>query len=152
VATKETYRELLKHPNWQRKRLEILERDHFTCVLCGDADKTLHVHHWKYVWGNKPWEYDNYDLATVCEDCHAIETEYRKAAEERLLFVLRRGQISARYVYELAHALAEMVGPTPGANHVAEMVFKALRMPGVMDALYESGKSGQPITMTEVVH
>ena len=146
MADSTTYREWLKHPNWQRKRLEILERDNFTCVLCGENNSTVHVHHWKYVWGNKPWEYDNYDLATLCEKCHGLETAHRKRQEAFLLSVLRRGQISVSCVYHLAFSLMEMIGE-PGAERRAATVFKALRMPGVWDALQLSGETGKPITV-----
>ena len=30
------YSEQLKSPKWQKKRLEIMQRDKFTCQLCGD--------------------------------------------------------------------------------------------------------------------
>ena len=65
-----TYAEKLKHPKWQKKRLEILSRDKFTCKKCGDKDTTLHVHHLEYSKGKEPWEYPNKSLITLCGDCH----------------------------------------------------------------------------------
>jgi len=65
-----TYREQLLHPNWQRKRLEILQRDEFRCQLCRDDDSTLHVHHKQYARGRLAWEYPNDELVTLCEGCH----------------------------------------------------------------------------------
>lgn len=38
----------LKDPRWQRKRLEILQRDNFTCQECYATDKELNVHHLIY--------------------------------------------------------------------------------------------------------
>lgn len=64
------YEELLKDPRWQRKRLEIMQRDNFTCQKCGCNDKPLNVHHLYYNKNKKPWEYDNSSLITLCEDCH----------------------------------------------------------------------------------
>ena len=29
------YNDKLKHPLWQKKRLKIMERDGFMCVICG---------------------------------------------------------------------------------------------------------------------
>lgn len=49
-----SYLELLKDPRWQKRRLEILERDGWECQNCGGKDKTLHVHHKRY--RGKPWE------------------------------------------------------------------------------------------------
>jgi 5-methylcytosine-specific restriction endonuclease McrA len=40
-----TYSEKLTHPKWQRKRLEILNRDGFKCVLCGNEEMQLQIHH-----------------------------------------------------------------------------------------------------------
>lgn len=59
-----------KHPNWQKKRLEILERDEFTCRDCGDTESTLHVHHIMYIYGRDIWDYDNAFYITVCDSCH----------------------------------------------------------------------------------
>lgn len=69
MATDKTYSEKLKDPRWQRKRLEILGRDNFTCFDCGDSKSTLHVHHEMY-FGKNPWETPDECLTTVCEDCH----------------------------------------------------------------------------------
>lgn len=63
-----TYSEKLKDPRWQRKRLEIMQRDGFRCRRCGSGSKTLNVHHWKY--DRNPWDAKNSDLVTFCEECH----------------------------------------------------------------------------------
>lgn len=68
-----TYAEKLKDPRWQKKRLEVLNRDEFTCRYCGDTKTTLHVHHLYYSKGAEPWDYDECELLTVCEDCHSVE-------------------------------------------------------------------------------
>ena len=72
MARYPSYRELLLDPRWQRKRLEILERDRFRCTECGADDRTLHVHHTYYEKGKKPWEYPAESLLSLCKDCHAI--------------------------------------------------------------------------------
>ena len=66
-----TYKEQLQHPLWQKKRLEIMQRDNFSCRQCGDNQNVLNVHHKKYISGNKPWEYPDEDLITLCETCHS---------------------------------------------------------------------------------
>jgi hypothetical protein len=68
-----TYQEQIKDPRWQKKRLEIMELDHFTCCCCRATDKTLNVHHRWYDKGKMIWEYDNICLITLCEDCHKNE-------------------------------------------------------------------------------
>lgn len=67
---KPTYSELLKDPRWQQKRLEIMSRDGFTCLCCGDKTHTLHVHHRYYISGRMPWEYPDFCFQTLCNDCH----------------------------------------------------------------------------------
>ena len=65
--SKLTYREQLLHPNWQRKRLEVLNRDNFRCCMCEDDQTTLHVHHKQYAKGRLAWEYPNDELVTLYE-------------------------------------------------------------------------------------
>lgn len=57
-------------PRWQRRRLEIMQRDGFKCRLCGDDKETLNVHHLYYLPGQKKWEYDDAALVTLCRSCH----------------------------------------------------------------------------------
>ena len=75
-----TYAEKLKDPRWQKKRLEIMQRDEWKCKLCGDGESTLHVHNKDYIKGNDPWEYENINFITLCEDCH-YEVELAKNDE-----------------------------------------------------------------------
>lgn len=72
-----TYAEKLKDPRWQKKRLEIFERENYTCQSCGDTSTTLHVHHCHYFKGN-PWDTDSGWLKLLCEKCH----ELRQALED----------------------------------------------------------------------
>ena len=65
------YSELLKDPRWQKKRLEIMNRDNWTCQSCFSTDITLHVHHLRY--SGKPWEAPDICLITLCEKCHEFE-------------------------------------------------------------------------------
>lgn len=69
--TKHEYGELLKDPRWQKKRLEIFERDGWRCVMCNAGGDTLHVHHRRYVAG-APWDVDDNDLHTLCDGCHTM--------------------------------------------------------------------------------
>ena len=62
-----------KNPKWKQKRLQILKRDNYTCMRCGDKDSILHVHHLKYKRGGYIWEVEDKDLITLCETCHEKE-------------------------------------------------------------------------------
>lgn len=71
-----TYQEKLLDPRWQRRRLEILERDIWICSSCGDNTKTLHVHHRLYDRKyENPWDYPDNLLITLCADCHKNESQ-----------------------------------------------------------------------------
>lgn len=81
------YPEKLKDPRWQKKRLEIFNRDAFKCVWCGNTEKTLHVHHFCYEKGKEPWEAFDDELATLCEDCHMLK-HIKLSAELQEIFDL----------------------------------------------------------------
>lgn len=87
---KAEYAAKLKDPRWQKKRLEILNRDEWACRLCGDTENTLHVHHRYYLPKHEPWEYEDDALETLCMDCHQIETLERPKEENNLLLILRQ--------------------------------------------------------------
>lgn len=66
-------------PRWQKKRLEIMNRDKWMCRVCKENKEMLSVHHIHY--GLKedhigPWDYSNGTLLTVCESCHEVLHKY----------------------------------------------------------------------------
>lgn len=65
------YADKLKDPRWQKKRLEIFNRDNWQCCVCKAADRTLVVHHKQY--SGDPWEASDDQLRTLCTDCHYDE-------------------------------------------------------------------------------
>lgn len=67
------YKALLQLPQWQKKRLEVLEAAGWKCSECGAEDRQLQVHHKRYIAGAKPWEYESDDLAVLCDRCHEAE-------------------------------------------------------------------------------
>ena len=108
-ARSSAYAEKLKDPRWQRKRLEIMERDAFACQMCDDAESPLHVHHKWYVWGNDPWDYPNDALVTLCLDCHEGVTNGKRGAEGKLLHAVRTNMLNPDNVECLAEALSSML-------------------------------------------
>lgn len=86
---KKTYSEKLKDPRWQKKRLEIMERDGWVCSFCGDKESTLHIHHIEYTPFCDPWDQPDHLMVTVCEPCHQSEYESRNSTEQTLLKILR---------------------------------------------------------------
>lgn len=83
------YSEKLKDPRWQKKRLEIFERDNWACQICYDTKSTLAVHHRRYLPVTEPWDYPDELLVTLCENCHSMEREMRPEYEQLLLENLR---------------------------------------------------------------
>ncbi len=65
-----SYRSQYLDPRWQKKRLQALEFYGFSCILCGEDEKTLHVHHKQYVPNKDVWDYSNLQLEVLCSDCH----------------------------------------------------------------------------------
>lgn len=81
-----TYSEKLRDPRWQKRRLDILNRDAWTCRECQRKDRPLHVHHCYYISGRDPWEYEDSVFLTLCEECH----ETRQAVEHDVLLEFKR--------------------------------------------------------------
>jgi len=82
-----TYSEKLRDPRWQKKRLEVMERDCFACQRCGNSANTLNVHHLIYDKGKAPWDYANDDLTTLCVECHVIAEDRETLKAFRSLLV-----------------------------------------------------------------
>ncbi len=99
-------------PRWQKKRLEVFQRDSFTCVECGAEDKALHVHHLSYEWDKDPWDYPVENFKTLCVDCHDMKKQCWKVMEQRILKWSRESlttsELSVIYVF-LTHAPPEEV-------------------------------------------
>ena len=80
-----TYAEKLRNPKWQKKRLKIMERDGWQCVICGDKERNLQVHHLVYSRHTEPWGYADGVYQTLCEKCH----EERQELVDKLVDALR---------------------------------------------------------------
>jgi hypothetical protein len=138
-----TYREMLRDPRWQKKRLEIMSRDGFRCRLCGDAETTLNVHHLRYARGAAPWEYPERSLVTVCEPCH--ESLHGMAYGESYVEALVAGGATQEVLARLAGMLDAAFlcagsSPIPQADWVRVMDTLASL---ILDAQMEAARGGQ---------
>ena len=62
----EDKREYLRSDKWKEKRIPILERDNYSCRVCGTKDR-IEVHHISYKYlGDEPIE----DLICLCRTHH----------------------------------------------------------------------------------
>ena len=84
------YAAKLRDPRWQKKRLEIFERDNWTCQECGATQETLAVHHKVYLPNTEPWDYENDLLITFCESCHEAEREMFEQYGPLLISTMKR--------------------------------------------------------------
>lgn len=87
------YEDLLKDPRWQKRRLEVMQRDNFTCQHCGNGlndGVPLNVHHIRYRRNLMPWEYDDAELTTLCEKCHKEEHSVETKTTSNLYKVGKR--------------------------------------------------------------
>jgi hypothetical protein len=89
-----TYSEKMKDPRWQRKRLEVFERDEWCCQVCCDDSATLNVHHRYYLNNKEPWEYPNEALITLCEDCHNDEKNNYPEQIDKIILSLKKHFLS----------------------------------------------------------
>ena len=81
------YASKLRDPRWQKKRLEIIQRDGFACCACKAKDHPLNVHHGFYARGVNPWEYSDDTLWTLCEDCHGMIQACTELIHSRIAMV-----------------------------------------------------------------
>lgn len=73
IDYKAQYEQDLKDPRWQVLAKRIRYRDNDRCKICGCEKRKgmeMNVHHLKYYSNRKPWECDEFDLITLCRDCH----------------------------------------------------------------------------------
>jgi 5-methylcytosine-specific restriction endonuclease McrA len=97
--SKKSYSEQLKDPRWQKRRLEIMKKNDFSCQECEETDKTLHIHHGTYLRDKSLWEYPDKLLHCLCEDCHQrLQVEF-----EKLTFYL--GTLSGPEITEINYNL-----------------------------------------------
>lgn len=79
-----SYKQQLDHPNWQRKRLEVMARDNFSCLRCGNRENKLNVHHSYYDYRFMLWELPDHSLKTLCEACHLPAQDAQLAIYEAI--------------------------------------------------------------------
>lgn len=115
-TSKVSYFNLLKDPRWQKKRLQIFNRDKFKCRLCGDDTNELQVHHKEYKYGKNPWEYPNESLITLCKFCHSFFSKDERLDDIKVLKIDGlNGSSMMRVIYHPDHPTIIIIGePTYG--------------------------------------
>jgi hypothetical protein len=133
-----TYSEKLKDPRWQKKRLEILQRDLFSCQSCCDDKSTLHVHHRIYFDGD-PWDTPDDFLVTLCESCHQRETDNIQQAITALSKAVKTHFLVPE-IEQLASAITDMKVvhcPDVVISAIAHWITDVDKMRQVVDQYFE---------------
>jgi len=81
MKEKTPYQRKLAHPLWQKKRLEVMQRDGFKCTNCQSTEDELHIHHLYYLPNTLPQDYPLTAYTTFCNTCHEIEEAKMKLIE-----------------------------------------------------------------------
>jgi hypothetical protein len=97
-----TYSEKLRDPRWQRRRLEVMQRDNWQCRDCKCSHNNLQVHHVRY--SKEPWDIEADFLLTLCDSCHQNRGEVEQVAKLALDLLFAKLPISQ--VVALADHLA----------------------------------------------
>lgn len=121
MATKLSYSQKLRDPRWQRKRLEVMDRDEFTCQRCFDSHSTLNVHHKHYHKGRDPWDYALHELVTLCESCHDLQHEEN---EDRKVLFSKLRIAGPRNVAEALGLIAGWASGSTDGQDVSEFLQK----------------------------
>lgn len=116
-----TYKEQLRDPRWQKRRLEIMERDKWTCRKCESKIATLNVHHLCYLKKAAPWEYPDRLLITFCQFCHKAEEKKLAYADRHLATAVRFCGATNADLDRIATLISEIVRLDGGPAVVAEL-------------------------------
>ena len=100
-----SYSEKLKDPRWQKKRLQIFERDKWKCQNCGESDDTLHVHHLSYKKNIDPWDYPSTLLITLCEKCHKKEHDLKNGSLASVMYSIEWAQRNGYLISDIEYLI-----------------------------------------------
>ena len=114
---KKNFKEQIKDPRWQRRRLEIMQRDDFACQMCGDKESTLNVHHIRYIHDHDYWDYKDRELITLCEECHYYEHLAKDESISEILSDMNNIGLTNIEIYAMLEKLFNLLRGEN--NHVA---------------------------------
>lgn len=63
------YDEQLKTDLWSKFRKIVFSKRGRSCEKCG-SKRNLQIHHPRYIYGRKAWEYTTDEVMALCRDCH----------------------------------------------------------------------------------
>lgn len=109
----------LRDPRWQKRKSEVLARDGFTCSWCGagvNHGRNLQVHHGYYDRAlERPEDYPDESLFTLCERCHEQAEVVRQQVYEAL------GCLHPKYHHHIYYTLMELLERLQGGEKFDEL-------------------------------
>lgn len=120
---KSEYTQWLKDPRWQKKRLEIMQRDGFRCKKCKSDNNTLHVHHKYYIYKKNPWDYPDELLVTLCEDCHQEEEDNKYIINDFTKVLLCDGYFVTQLV-DLLKLIRQLPIGQDGVDYIVDAAYE----------------------------
>jgi hypothetical protein len=140
-----------KDSRWQKKRLEVMERDKWKCRSCGASGDgvTLNVHHAYYDHGRAPWEYQNRILVTWCEDCHKARHAMMQHMQEELAMLPMIAMNGALHLAVNYRGVLECFGHECNANNMPsdDIMCSAI---GALSAAHEEAVSDHTEAVPQV--
>lgn len=85
-----------------------MHRAHFACQRCYRDDQTLNVHHLYYMSKRDPWDYPNFALQCICEECHAEDHESNISSFESRIIWMVGNDFENIYFNEIADQIREV--------------------------------------------
>jgi hypothetical protein len=105
-----TYSQMLLDPRWQRRRLEVFQRDGWRCRHCNAESRQLHAHHIAYLRGLAPWDYDGRWLVSLCDRCHEAEHRHGDAGWASVrVEAVNAGAVGASGQHDIARTVGALL-------------------------------------------
>lgn len=115
-----SYYTQLQSPKWQRRRLEIFQRDNWKCQECGSEVNTLHVHHMGY--RGMAWEAPDGALITLCIFCHQKEEGAKKEVMTKLVNSIGVNGFMSKDIQQLVDSLNSLRFDTENVKLIVEFI------------------------------
>lgn len=129
------YATKLRDGRWQKKRLEIFDRDGWQCYICGSGND-LQVHHNWYIGRMEPWDYDESQLITLCGKHHEWASQVHQKLKEELSVMTPQEQNALLLkIQSLKSETCKSVKLT--AHRQTEEPFRLVRLRQVIEFLIE---------------
>lgn len=106
-----SYKELLEHPLWLKKREKLVKRSKNRCQICASGQKPLQVHHSYYLSGRKPWQYPDGSLVVLCLRCHQGVHRLKE-------YHLAGKSLHKRYMHETEEDHLAVMSPEERAQYI----------------------------------